>query len=57
MNLLWFYQGAILHSVINEGFPEASIRHDEFQINERIWGHIMCHDFISGQGIEPVIFS
>ncbi|ARF51027.1 hypothetical protein DSJ_17960 [Pantoea stewartii subsp. stewartii DC283] len=34
MNLLRFSQGAILHSVINEGFPEASICHDEFQINE-----------------------
>lgn len=57
MNLLWFSQCSILHPVINEGFPESSIRHDEFQINEWIWGHIVCHGFISGQGIEPVIFS
>lgn len=45
MNFLSRWQVSRLYPIINECLTEASIIHDEFQINQAIWSHFMLHGF------------
>ena len=45
MDQLTLRKGAVFYAVINERLSEASICHDEFQINQRIGLQFMLHGF------------
>lgn len=46
MNFLWFWKGAVFDSVIDEGFTEASIGHDEFQVNKCVFTQLVHSELL-----------
>jgi len=45
-----FGERSVFDAVIDECLSEASIGHDVFQVNERVWLQIMLHEFYSDAG-------
>ena len=41
VNFLWFWKGTVFDAVIDEGFTETSISHDEFQVNKCVFTQLV----------------
>lgn len=46
MNFLRFWEGAVFDAVIDEGFTETSISHDEFQVNKCVFTQLVHSELL-----------